>query len=58
MPFAKYELCERHLDEVKTYYCFQCCKNICPECVIHGEHTGHEVEVIRKASGRLRDYYK
>lgn len=51
------ESCDKHLDEAKTYYCFRCSKSICPECVIHGDHVGHEVEAIRKASGKLRGYY-
>jgi len=46
--------CPQHPDELVSYYCFSChCPPICAECVIHGEHHGHEVQTIRRAHPQL-----
>lgn len=46
--------CKDHTEEELTYFCFSCCKPICPECAIHGNHKDHEVETTRKAIKKIR----
>jgi hypothetical protein len=52
--------CPDHPDEEVSYFCFDCSsKCICPECIIHGNHTliklksgihkTHEVQTVKKA---------
>ena len=42
--------CPNHSEEFVSYFCFTCqCHPICAECVIHGEHQGHQVQTIRRA---------
>lgn len=42
--------CKDHPDEEVNYFCFDClCPPVCPECVVHGAHRGHEVATLRKA---------
>ena len=53
----KLDFCKNHSDEIKTYFCFTCSNVICPECAIHGSHIGHEVEVIKKAGGKLKGMF-
>ena len=44
------ELCREHPEEEVQYYCFDCnVPPVCPECVIHGEHRGCNVQLIKKA---------
>lgn len=44
------EFCKDHPEEEVSYFCFDCrCPPICPECVIHGYHKGHNVSTLKKA---------
>lgn len=48
--------CKTHPDEEVKYFCFDClCPPVCPECVVHGIHKGHEVLNIRKALPLVRE---
>lgn len=50
------EFCREHPDETLGYFCFDCeTECICAECVIHGEHKGHEVMQIKKAYPVIKD---
>ena len=50
------DLCREHPDEQLGYFCFDCeSECICAECVIHGQHRGHEVMQIKKAYPIVRD---
>lgn len=49
-------MCKAHPDEEINYFCFEClCQPICSECVIHGEHKGHNVQTIKKAYPIITD---
>lgn len=49
-------MCGIHSDETLSYFCFDCeSQCICAECVIHGEHLGHEVMQIKKAYPIIKD---
>jgi len=54
-PLARRFLrCRIHPEEPLQYFCLQCqTECICAECVIHGEHRGHEVLNVREAVKRL-----
>ena len=42
--------CREHPEEEVQYFCFECnVPPVCPECVIHGEHRGHNVQLLKKA---------
>ena len=44
------ESCKDHPEEEVNYFCFECmCSPICSECVVHGQHRGHEVATIKKS---------
>lgn len=44
------EFCKEHPEEEVQYFCFECNTSpICPECVIHGSHQGHNVSLLKKA---------
>jgi hypothetical protein len=44
------DYCQEHPDEEVSYFCFQCkVAPICSECVIHGDHQGHNVVLLKKA---------
>lgn len=46
--------CPKHPEEPLQYFCLTCqTACICAECVIHGEHRGHEVLNVREAVRRL-----
>lgn len=46
--------CPSHPEEPLQYFCLECqTECICAECVIHGEHRGHEVLNVREAVRRL-----
>lgn len=46
--------CPVHPEEPLQYFCLRCQSEcICAECVIHGEHKGHEVLNVREAVRRL-----
>ena len=48
------ELCKDHPEEEVQYFCFDCnTAPICPECVIHGAHRGHEVSLLKKAYPKI-----
>ena len=39
-----------HPEEFVSYFCFTCqCPPVCAECVIHGDHQGHQVQTIRRS---------
>ena len=45
------EPCREHPEEEVSYFCFDCnVPPVCPECVIHGEHRGHNVQLLKKAA--------
>jgi hypothetical protein len=40
--------CDAHSEELVSYYCLTCrCNPICPECIINGPHSGHEVKLLK-----------
>lgn len=44
------DFCKDHPEEEVQYFCFDCqTAPICPECVIHGAHHGHQVKLLKKA---------
>ena len=44
------DACPDHPEEEVSYFCFQCkTQPVCSECVIHGDHKGHNVMLLRKA---------
>ena len=44
------DFCKDHPEEEVQYFCFDCSTTpICPECVIHGSHQGHNVCLLKKA---------
>lgn len=46
--------CSKHPEESLQYFCLTCeCECLCAECVIHGDHQGHEVLLIREAAKKL-----
>lgn len=48
------EFCKDHPEEEVQYFCFDCSTApICPECVIHGTHQGHEVALLKKAYPKI-----
>lgn len=50
------DYCKAHPDEEINYFCFEClCQPICSECVIHGEHKGHNVQTIKKSYPIITD---
>lgn len=50
----RFESCPLHPEESLQYFCLTCeCQCICAECVIHGEHRGHDVLKIREAVKQL-----
>ena len=53
---AEREACKHHPDEEINYFCFECmCPPICSECVIHGDHKGHNVQTIKKSYPLITD---
>ena len=51
--------CQNHPEEPVSYYCFTChCPPICSECVIHGEHQGHDVQTIRKSLPEIQEHFE
>ena len=43
-------MCREHPEEEVQYFCFDCnVPPVCPECVIHGEHRGCNVQLLKKA---------
>ena len=51
--------CANHPEEMVTYYCFTChCPPICSECIIHGEHQGHQVQTIRKSYPQIVEQFE
>lgn len=55
VPLARRFLrCHTHPEEPLQYFCLKCqTECVCAECVIHGEHKGHEVLTVREAVRRL-----
>ncbi len=48
--------CKAHPEEEINYFCFECmCTPICSECVIHGDHKGHNVQTIKKSYPLIQD---
>lgn len=48
--------CPAHPEEPLQYFCLKCQSHcICAECVINGEHRGHDVLNVREAARRLPD---
>lgn len=46
--------CPVHREEPLQYFCLRCQTDcICAECVLHGEHRGHEVLNVREAVRQL-----
>lgn len=44
------DMCRDHPEEEVNYFCFDCLSSpICSECVVHGQHRGHDVATLRKA---------
>ena len=39
-------LCERHREEKPALYCCECKTPICYKCKEHGQHKGHEIELL------------
>lgn len=51
--------CVNHPDEFVSYFCFSCHTHpICAECIIHGEHQGHDVQTIRKAMPEIQEHFE
>jgi hypothetical protein len=51
--------CPSHPEEYVSYFCFSClCPAVCAECVIHGEHQGHDVQTIRKAMPEIHEHFE
>ena len=38
------EFCKLHEGKYSYFYCFNCRKNICSECILTGEHKYHEIK--------------
>lgn len=50
------DTCKAHPEEEINYFCFEClCTPICSECVIHGDHKGHNVQTIKKSHPLITD---
>lgn len=48
--------CPVHVEEPLQYFCLRCqCNCICAECVLNGDHRGHEVLNVREAVRQLPD---
>ena len=48
------DYCKDHPEEEVSYFCFEChVEPICPECVIHGAHQGHNVALLKKAYPKI-----
>mmetsp|Transcript_89666 Transcript_89666/g.159272 ORF Transcript_89666/g.159272 Transcript_89666/m.159272 type:complete len:578 (+) Transcript_89666:87-1820(+) len=46
--------CPIHPEEPLNYFCMDCQSYcICAECVLHGEHQGHQVQCLREALQQL-----
>lgn len=51
--------CSQHPEEFVSYFCFTChCPPVCSECVIHGEHQGHQVQTLRKAYPAIQEQFE
>jgi len=45
--------CIQHHDEELQFYCIDDNRLLCTECVVTGNHTGHEVLNFKKATGQI-----
>jgi hypothetical protein len=51
--------CQHHPEESVSYFCFSChCPPVCAECVIHGEHQGHQVQTLRRAYPAISEQFE